>query len=109
MKDLSDDLDAARLALLEAALGAPAGDDERALAATVTGWLTTTELRVLAGWTRRACNLRTAGLLDVLARVAAALGDAERDAEGRYVVLVGPTLARHLLDQIRPNEGNTRS
>jgi hypothetical protein len=42
------------------------------------------------------------------ARVVAALSDAGRDQSGNHVLTIGPTLARHLLDEIQPaTEGGT--
>lgn len=80
---------------------------EAYIAELLSRWLTDREMDSLVGWIGRAFTGRHAGLLDVLARVVAALGEASRDPEGRYVVVVGPTLARHLLDTVQPAEGGT--
>jgi hypothetical protein len=53
-------------------------------------------------WATRACDERTTRLRDLLTRVVVALSDAGRDEHGHYLVTLGPTLSRHLLDAVEP-------
>lgn len=67
-------------------------------------WLSDREVAALVGWIGRACDERVARYRDLIARVVAGLGEADRDEHGNYVVIVGWTLARHLFDSISPEE-----
>lgn len=72
------------------------------IAELLSRWLSDREVDHLVVWITRACNERVTRYLDLLARVVAALADTPRDEHGNYVLTVGPTLARHLLDAIQP-------
>jgi hypothetical protein len=93
----------ARRAILVQALGEPYGA-EKPVADTLSNWLSTGELSTLVRWATRACDERTTRVRDLLARVVTALSDATRDEHGNYLVTIGPSLARHLLDQIRTDD-----
>jgi len=86
---------------LVAALTEPHGAQVH-IAQLLSRWLSDREAGYLISWVNRACDERTTRLGDLLARVAAAIGDATRDDQNRYHVVLGPTLVRHLLDQIPP-------
>jgi|SRR5262245_54069636 len=90
-----------RLAQLVAALIEPHGSEVH-IAQLLSRWLSDREVGYLIGWVNRACDERTARCRDLLARVVAALGEAERDTEDRYHVVLGRTLVRHLRNQIPP-------
>jgi hypothetical protein len=96
-----------RRAILVRTLGEPFGS-EKPVADALSNWLSTGELSTLTHWITRACNGRTNRRRDLLARVVAALPGAGRDGNGNYLLTIGPTLARHLLDEIGPDEGNER-
>ena len=102
----TDDPTAERRAILVRTLGEPYGA-EKPLAVTISSWLSTGELATLVGWFVRACDARTTRVGDLLVRVGAALSGASRDEHGNYVLTIGATLTRHLLDEIGP-EGNER-
>jgi hypothetical protein len=83
-------------ALVEPQLG------EVHIAELLSRWLADREVAALVDWIKRARDKLTVRTLDLLARVVAAIGDATRDTEGRYHVVLGPTLVRHLLDAVPP-------
>jgi hypothetical protein len=53
-------------------------------------------------WATRACDERTNPATRPADPVVAALSDAGRDEHGHYLVTLGPTLSRHLLDAVEP-------
>jgi hypothetical protein len=75
---------------------------ERGLLVHIASWLSESEVNGLCRVIERAKDLGE--IRDLLAL--ATLSDATRDDQDRYHVVLGPTLVRHLLDQIPP-EGST--
>jgi hypothetical protein len=97
------DAEHARHDRLAAALIDPHGAEVH-IATLLSRWLSDREVTALVGWIGRACDERTARCRDLIARVVAGLGEADRDEHGNRIVTIGPTLARHLLDSITPEE-----
>jgi hypothetical protein len=100
---MSDAIDAehARHAQLVSALIEPHGAEVH-IAQLLTRWMSDREVGHLIAWITRAREERTARHRDLITRVVATLSDAPRDEHGNYVLMMGPTLARHLLDAVEP-------
>lgn len=75
------------------------------IATLLSRWLSDREVGHLIAWVARARDERTARRRDLIARVVAALSDARLDEHRNHIVTLGPTLVRHLLDEIQPTEG----